>query len=287
MGLLGSTLTGKSSTGSKNERRTLGIVAGEGKLPGLLAKSAAAKGWRVVAVTLSPNAQAQVMPHVEAVHLIAPGQLGRNLKLLKEENVDSLVFIGKMPKIDLLKNIHKLDWLGIQTLSKMANFSDDSIQQTMGQVTEEHGMKVLTQSEFLRELFPNYGVMTKRQPTVGEYADVEYGIGVARELARLDIGQTVVVRDQMIIALEAIDGTDSTIRRAVSIAGKPVVVCKVARPSQDQRFDIPTVGMATLQSMVAPTPGGVLALGAGETMVVDKEEMVEFAEKHGMVMMAV
>lgn len=265
----------------------LGLVAGEGKLPALLAKSAKNKGYKVIALALSDDAQARVLPHADKVHLIAPGQIGRNLKLVKESGVKFIVFIGKVPKINLLTNIHKLDWMAVKELSKLPDFSDDTIQFAMGDLMEAHGVKVLTQSEFLRELFPDYGVLTKRQPSAAEYADIEYGKRIAKEIARLDIGQTVVIKDQMIVAIEAIEGTDEAIKRAVKLARGPVVVVKVSKPNQDQRFDIPTVGMNTLNSMLAPQPGGVLAIEANETMVVEREEMVAFAEEHGMSILAV
>jgi DUF1009 family protein len=266
---------------------TLGLVAGEGKLPAILARSAKSRGWRVIAFALSEDAQARVLPHADKVHVIAPGQIGRNLSLMRQENVDSVVFIGKVPKLSLLKNFYKFDWTAVKELSKLTDFSDDSIQAAMGDFVETNGLKVLTQSEFLRHLFPDYGLMTKRQPTAAEYADIEYGTRIAKELARLSIGQTVVVKDQMILAVEAIEGTDEAIKRAVHLARGPVVVVKVAKLNHDKRFDIPAVGMNTLNSMLGPKPGGVLAVEANQTMVVEREEMVAFAEQNGIAIIAV
>src|SRR5262249_39573965 len=163
-------------------------------------------------------------------------------------------------------------WTTVKELSKLPNFNDDTIQFAMGDIMAAHGVRVLTQSEFLRDLFPGVGVLTTRQPTPEEFGDIHYGLTVAKELARLDIGQTVVVRDRMILAIEAIEGTDEAIKRAVGYARRPVVVVKVAKPNQDQRFDIPTVGLNTLQSMRAKEPGGVLAIEANETMIVDQDE---------------
>lgn len=275
-----STLSQESSV--KVGTSTLGLISGEGKLPALLAMSAKERGYRVVALALSESAESQVQPHADKTYLVAPGQIGRNLNLLKKEGCTELVFIGKVPKINLLRQLHKLDWLAVKELSKLPNFNDDTIQFAVGDIMEAHGLKVLTQSEFLRHLFPEVGVLTEKQPSAGEYADVEYGMRIAREIARLDIGQTVIVKDRMILALEAIEGTDQAIRRAVKLARGPVVVCKVSKPDQDQRFDIPTVGMSTLNSMVEenPNPGGVLAVEARETLVVEQAEMIEFAKLH-------
>ena len=258
----------------------LGLIAGQGKLPGILAKNAKENGYRVVALCLSEEAQARVEAHCIKTFQIFPGQLGRNLKLLQQENVKDLVFVGRVPKMDLLKNIMKLDWIAVRELSKLSDLNDDTIQKAMGDIVERNGLKVRTQSEFLTELFPDVGLLSRRQPTAQEYADIQFGKRIAKDIAGLDIGQTVVVRDQMIVAIEAIEGTDKCIKRAVELAKAPVVVVKVAKPGQDQRFDIPTVGMNTLSAMLAPTPGGVLAVEANETMVVEQEEMVEFCNQN-------
>lgn len=265
----------------------LGLVAGQGKLPGILARSAKENGYQVVSLCLSEEAQARVEPHCVKTHVIYPGQIGKNLKILQNENVKQMVFVGKVPKLDLLKNISKFDWTAVRELSKLPDFNDDTIQFAMGDLISSHGITVRTQSEFLTELFPDFGILTARKPTAQEYADIEFGKRVAKEIARQDIGQTVVVREQMIIAIEAIEGTDRAIQRAVELAKGPVVVVKVSKPNQDQRFDIPTVGMTTLNSMLGPKPGGVLALEANETMVVEKEEMIAFCDQHQISMVAI
>jgi DUF1009 family protein len=265
----------------------LGLVAGAGKLPGLLAKSAKEKGYRVISLCLCDEAVPRVEPHSEKTFQIAAGQLHRNLSILQSNSVKDMVFIGKVPKLEFLKNIAKFDWLAIRELSKLNDFNDDTIQFRMGSLLKEFDITVRSQAAFLTELFPDVGVMSKRKPSAQEYVDIQFGKRIAKEIARQDIGQTVVVRDQMIMAIEAIEGTDKAIRRAVELAKGPVVVVKVSKPNQDQRFDIPTVGLNTLNSMLGPKPGGVLAIEAHETMVVDKEEMIEFCEKHNLSMVAI
>ena len=270
-----------------DKARILGLVAGEGKLPAILARSATEQGFKVVALALSQDAQNRVAPHTHKSFVIAPGQIQRNLNLLQQESVHELVFIGKIPKMQLLMNAYKLDWVAIRELSRLSNFSDDTIQAAAGEFASRYGLTVRSQKEFLRELFPDVGVLTSRHPSAQEYADIQYGRRIAKEVARLDIGQTVVVREEMILAIEAIEGTDETIRRAVQLARNPVVVVKVAKAGHDQRFDTPTVGLNTLTSMVAPKPGGILAIEANETMMIDREDMIAFAEKHHMTLVAV
>jgi UDP-2,3-diacylglucosamine hydrolase len=276
-----------SKTSAATSQKVLGLIAGDGKLPAILANAAQDKGYKVVVFALSEYARDSVRKVVSKVHLIAVGQLGKNAQLFRSEGIKEAVFVGKVPKLNLLRNITKFDWTAVKELSKLPNLNDDSIQFAMGDFMASNGVKVLTQSEFLRDLFPGVGVLTNRQPTPEEYGDIHYGLSVAREIARVDIGQTVIVRDRMILAIEAIEGTDEAIKRAVGYARKPVVVVKVAKPNQDQRFDIPTVGINTLQCMTGKEPGGVLAVEARETMVVEQDEMVKYCNQHGMSMVAV
>jgi len=273
----------------KSPQKGLGLIAGEGNLPAILAQSAKDMGYRIVAFALSEHARDSLSRVAEKIYLIAPGQLGRNRKLFQQEGLKEAVFIGKVPKLNLLRNLAKVDWEAIKELSKLTDFNDDTIQFAMGDIMEAAGVRVLTQSEFLRDLFPAVGVLTKRQPTTEEYADIDFGLKIAKEIARLDIGQTVIVRDRMVLAIEAIEGTDDAIKRAVSYAHGPVVVIKVAKPNQDQRFDIPTVGMNTLNCMLGTDSkfGGVLAVQAHETMVVEQEAMVKFCDEHDMTLVAV
>ncbi|HIA53614.1 MAG TPA: LpxI family protein [Candidatus Melainabacteria bacterium] len=268
-------------------RRILGIIAGDGKLPPMLAQSAREKGYKVVSLALTDDALARMQPLCDAILHSPPGLLSRNISYLKNQGVQDVVFIGKLNKVQLLRNILKIDLTAIKEMSKLANLNDGSIQTAVGGFMESHGMRVVTQSEFLPQLFPSVGVMTKKQPTAAEYVDIEYGYKIAKELARMEIGQTVVVRDRMIIAIEAIEGTDEAIKRGVQLADGPVVVVKVARPVQDQRFDIPAAGMRTLNAMLSKKPGGILAVAAGEVMMVEKEEMIAFADEHQISIVAV
>jgi UDP-2,3-diacylglucosamine hydrolase len=266
----------------------LGLVAGLGKLPAILARNAREKGYQVVALCLSDEAKANVEAHCVKSFIIAPGQIGRNVKLLKQESVSQLVFVGKIPKMDILLNLPKLDWTAIRELSKLPDFNDDTIQRGMGDLVTSFGITVRTQAEFLTELFPDVGVLGARHPTAMEYADIQFGLRVAKEIARLDIGQTVIVSGQVILAIEAAEGTDCAIKRAVELARGTVVVVKVSKPNQDQRFDIPTVGLNTLNSMLAPgKKGGVLAIEANQTMVVEMEEMVAFCNQNDISMVSV
>ncbi|MDR3616990.1 MAG: UDP-2,3-diacylglucosamine diphosphatase LpxI [Candidatus Obscuribacterales bacterium] len=266
----------------------LGIIAGEGKLPGMLAQAARAQGIRVVALALSDAAKSAVKPHADVTHECGPGQLGRAHKLLNQTGVNTVVFIGKIPKLSVLRNIHKFDGQALKFLMRLPSLDDDTIGRCVGEYMEANGFRVIEQTHFLRHLFPEVGVLSKREPTADEYSDLLYGIKVAKEVARLDIGQTVIVGDSMILAIEAVEGTDEAIRRAVKLARGHVVVCKVAKFGQDHRFDIPAVGMNTLRAMWSDEKrGSVLAIEAGGTMVVEREEMIEYCNQHNIAFVAV
>ena len=259
----------------------LGIIAGEGKLPGLVAEEARAQGIKVVALAITPAARSAVMPHADVTYDCAPAQLGRAHKLLQESGVNAVVFIGKVTKLSVLRTIHKFDSRALKFLLKLPALDDESIGKSAGAYMERHGYRVIGQKHFLRHLFPEVGVLSKRHPTPDEYADLIYGFKLAKDVARLDIGQTVIVGDGMILAIEAVEGTDETIRRGVKLSRKHVVVCKVAKACQDSRFDVPVVGVQTLQAMLTQEKRGkVLAVEAGGTMVVEREEMIEFCDQN-------
>lgn len=277
----------KKSSAEPGNGAILGLVAGSGNLPGILARSAKEKGYQVVALCLSEEAEARVGPHSVKTFQVAPGQLGRNLKLLQQESVKQMVFVGRVPKLDILKNLTKFDWTAVRELSKLSDFNDDTIQRAMGDFVSTHGITVRKQSEFLTELFPEFGVLSKRIPSAEEYADIEFGKRIAKQIAALNIGQTVIVRNQIIMAIEAAEGTDRAIQRAVQLARGPVVVVKVAKPDHDERFDTPTVGMNTLNAMLSDKAGGVLAVEANETMIVEREEMLRFCEEHSICLVAI
>lgn len=278
-------LEAKQSTKTKQK---LAIYAGEGKLPAILAQSANEKGYEVYAYALSEDALNIISPHCFKAIQVAPGQIGKNMKTVKKDGVDQCVFIGKVPKLNLLQNMMKFDWQAVKELSKLSDFNDDTIQTACGDFMERHGVKVLTQREFLSHLFPEVGVLTRKKPSVAEYADIKYGMELAKKVAKLDIGQTVVVKDRMSLAVEAIEGTDEAIKRGVRLARGGVVVAKVAKVSHDQRFDCPTIGLNTIKAMIDDKKkGGVIAIGANETMVVDKKEIVDFADQNNIAIVVV
>lgn len=264
----------------------LAIVAGNGELTGTLAKSAKEQGFTTCALAVTDEAESRLKGLCNNVHKFSPGQLSKMLDLIKQEVISQVVFIGKVPKLDLLRNIHKLDFTAIKYLSQLTNLNDDSIHNGIVDLLKKHNVEVLPQTQFLKHLFLEKEILSKRKPTLEERSDIQYGFDVAKKVSGLDIGQTVVVKNKMILAIEAIEGTDEAIKRACLLARSQVVVVKVAKPNQDERFDIPTVGEHTIETL-AKYNGGVLAFEAGKTIVADREKVILAADKFNICLVAV
>jgi DUF1009 family protein len=259
----------------------LGIVAGEGHLPVALVRAAKEQGTKTVVLALSDNAHAAMKPHADTLFECAVGQLGRAHNLLKQENVSSVQFVGTVPAMNLLFNMHKLDSAALNIITRLPNLNHETLQRALGDYMETSGFKVLEQSTFLDHLFPQPAVLSKRIPTDSEYRDIAYGLTAAHQLAENNEGQTVVVHNGKIIGKDGVNGTDQTIRLALRKQAGGVVVCKVARSQHDRRFYIPSVGLGTLKALTAGARrGNVLAIRAGETMVLELEEMIAYCDRH-------
>jgi len=265
--------------------KKIGLIAGEGELPVKLARAANNSGFEVIAISLAASNRRLLKDYCSKVYPYGPGEIQKILDTLAKENVTQLTFIGKVHKGLLFRN-PRLDSMAIKLLRNMKKLNDDAIMLVMVDVLNERNISVLDQTIFLKELLVEKGALGKYEPDEHQKLDIEYGFNIAKEIGRLDIGQSVVVQDKMILAIEAIEGTDRAIERGCRLGNGKVVVVKVSKPNQDQRFDIPTVGLNTLQTM-KKFGGKVLAIEAGETFVVQKEEMINFADKHEMVFIAV
>lgn len=265
----------------------LALIAGDGQLPCYVAENAIAMGIEVFPFALGrKNADELRKLTGKKPVAISPCLLRKNLALLREANVQAVVFAGKVNKWILLAD-PRVDDLALSVLGKMMRKGDDDLMLWLVNSLRELGIEVLPQTLFLEQLFLAPGCLTRRQPDERARQDIAYGYQLAKEMGRLDVGQTVVVRDGMLIAVEAIEGTDQCLKRTKSfIKGQGGVVVKVAKPNQDQRFDVPTVGLKTLKRMksVGLT---VLAAEANETLFLEPEEMAAFADRHGMVIQSV
>ncbi|MDO5438392.1 MAG: UDP-2,3-diacylglucosamine diphosphatase LpxI [bacterium] len=261
------------------------LVAGDGILPVKMAQTAKENGFEVIAISLSSDNCKDLQKYCSKVYSYSPGQVDSIKKTLIEENIKQLTFLGKVSKTMLLKR-PKLEPRAIELLRETPKLNDDAIMLKIIEEMEKLGITILDQTIFIKSLMVQKGVMTKLKPTDAQLADIEYGYKTAKQMGQLDIGQSVVMKDRMILAVEAIEGTDKCIKRGAKLARrKGCVVVKVAKPNQDKRFDIPAVGVKTLKTM-RKYGANVLALESLETIMVQQNEMIKYADKHNIVIMA-
>lgn len=265
--------------------KRIGLIAGAGDMPMIWARAAKAKGAEVIAVAIAEEAKKGLDGIVDQLHSLSVGQVGKIIKTLKDEGIRDLVFIGKVNKSLIFKDI-KFDLRAITLMARLKDRKDDTIMLAIVDELKREGIEVIEQTIFLEDMMPSPGVLTRRRPTKEEEADIEFGMEMAKGIAGLDIGQTVVVKDKAVMAVEAIEGTDEAIKRGGTLGRGGIVVVKVAKPNQDLRFDIPTVGMNTLKSLI-DVGGKAFAIEAGKTFVVDMENVIKEADRKGIAIISV
>ncbi|MBI5183333.1 MAG: UDP-2,3-diacylglucosamine diphosphatase LpxI [Nitrospinae bacterium] len=261
------------------------MITGTGDLPVILANKAKAKGMEIISIAFSEESVAALRSSSKKVYHLGIGEANKILKTLKVEGIKEVVLIGKIEK-RLIFQTKRFDLRALKLLTKLKQKDDNTLMLAITKEIEKEGIKVLDQNLFLNELFPPKGVLTKRAPDEREWRDIEYGFIMAKEIASLNIGQTIVVKDQAVIAVEAIEGTDETIKRGCNIAKDNGVVVKVSWQNQDRRFDIPTIGIKTIKMMSAGN-ASVLAIEAGKTMIVNLKEVQAIADEVGISIVAV
>ncbi|MBQ8848575.1 MAG: UDP-2,3-diacylglucosamine diphosphatase LpxI [Candidatus Gastranaerophilales bacterium] len=262
------------------------LVAGDGNLPVQMAKSAKQNGFEVICVSLSSDNYKELKKYCTKVVSYGPGQVDSIRKFLKDEGIKQLTFLGKVSKTMLVKR-PKLEKSAIAALKELRKLNDDAIMLKIISLMEEIGITILDQTIFIKNLMVQKGVLTKNRPSDAQTDIINYGFNIAKQMGGLDIGQSVVMKDRMIMAIEAIEGTDRCIKRGGKLARrKNAIVVKVSKPHQDKRFDIPAVGLRTIRTM-KKYGANVLALESGETIIVDQDKMVDYANKHNMIIVAI
>lgn len=258
----------------------IGLVAGYGELPIVFAKKAKEKGDTVIALGLKGVTSEELPHYVEKMHWFEWGDLKRAMLLAVTERLKKIALLGKIKKEILFKSDKRLDDEAQNIVKTAGAKKDYAILKGIASLLKTVGIEVIDPTPYLEELVPLKGLLTKRAVSGSEKSDIEYGREVARELARFDIGQTVVVKDKTIIALEAAEGTDDTIKRAGGLVSGGFSVVKMARPDQDARFDIPLIGLDTIKT-IAQFKGTALALEEKKTLLLHKEEVIKFADSNG------
>ena len=258
----------------------LGVLSGIGHLPVEVARSAKSLGYQVVAVGVVPGIDEELEPIVDYYYDINIGKIGKIISTLKKHKVTRVTMIGKVTKEVLYKaGAIVPDLRAIKILASVPDRKDDTIMNAIVKELESEGIEVMDQTLLIKPLLPAPGVLTKRQPTEAELADMEFGFEMAKAIGGLDIGQTVVVKNRAVMAVEAIEGTDACILRGGYLGKGGVIVAKAAKPSQDQRFDIPGFGTKTLESMIYAGATGIV-IEAGNTLIAEREKVIELADKN-------
>ena len=263
----------------------LGILAGAGKLPVECARAASKLGYEVYAVGLLASSDPQIAQFAKDYQFISVAQLEAILNYLKANQIQKVTLIGKVTKEFLFNGSLVPDARMLQLIMSLPDRNDDTIMMAFVRELAKAGVQTFDQTALIRKLMPRRGTITQRSPTDLERQDMEFGFRIAKELGRLDIGQTVVVKNRAVMALEAIEGTDACIERGGQLARGGAVVAKVSKPQQDNRFDVPTVGYRTIEQM-AKVGATALAVEAGKTLLVEREQMISFADAKGISIVA-
>ena len=257
--------------------QTIGLIAGNGHFPVFFARAARHKGHRVVAVAMRGETDPVLEQEVDAITWVRVGQLGRMIGAFRKAGVTQAAMAGGVRKSRLFETARP-DWLGLKLLASVAWRRDDRLLRAVAEEFERAGIAIVDSTLFLPEVLAPAGVLTKSRPSEDEWRDLRYGYAMAREIGRLDIGQTVAVKNGVVVALEAIEGTDACIRRAGELSGRQgVVIVKVAKPEQDMRFDVPAIGVATVESMHA-AGCRVLGVEAGRTLLLEPQPLAAAAD---------
>lgn len=261
--------------------KTCAIIAGAGSFPFHVAEHARSTGARVIALGIEGWVDAALASHVDAYEEIAIGQLGRLIERLKAHQVRQVVMAGKITKGVLLDPRVRFDAEAIQALGRAGGTSVNAVLGAVAARLAQEGIALLDSSTFLqRELCPA-GVLTRRRPTPEEDASISVGIGIARHMAALDVGQSLAVKGRVVVAVEALEGTDAMLQRAGQVAGPGCVLVKTASPTQDRRFDLPVIGLTTLE-VAAQAGVTCLALEAGSTLLLEKDALIQKADAAGL-----
>lgn len=268
-----------------NSERRIGLIAGAGEVPILIARKAAQKGVKVISVSLSNEVGAGLESHVHKNYSIWVGHIGKIFKTLKSENISQIILAGKVEKSMAMK-FQMFDLKAVKLFMRFKSHQDKEILEEGIEIAREEGFTVLDQREFLKELFPGKGVLTRKKPNQREMEDIKYGLPIAKYMANQEIGQTIIVKNKTVIAVEGIEGTDQAIERGCRLAHEKCVAIKVSRTNQDFRYDCPGIGPKTAEFLVRGH-ASVLALEADSIMLIEKEKVLALADEAGLAVICV
>jgi DUF1009 family protein len=280
-----------------NEAQKIGLIAGNGKFPFLVLDAARSQGMQVVVAAIKEETSPEIEQHgAAAVHWLSLGELSRLIETFKSAGVTRAIMAGQVKHKQIFSSI-KPDWRLAKLLLALTTRNTDSLIGAVSKVLADEGITLMNSTALLQPMLAGEGVLTRRGPTASEQTNITYGRAVAHHLARFDIGQTVVIAEAACVAIEAMEGTDATILRAGELMKSPALgqepstlsraltVVKVAKPNQDMRFDVPVVGLKTIETMWL-AGAACLSLDAGRCLMLDKEAVLRAADEAGICIVA-
>jgi len=262
-----------------------GLIAGNGKFPFLVLEGAKRAGASVAVAAIREETDPKIESLADKVTWIGIGQLGKMLRFFKNEGVEKAIMAGQVKHVQIFSGAIP-DLRMLKMLLRLPRRNTDALIGAVASELATEGIELIDSTYFLKDQLPSPGTLTKRAPDEGERGDIEYGLEIANEIARLDLGQTIVVRDRACVAIEAMEGTDAVIRRAGQLVRGRLTVVKIAKSDQDMRFDVPVVGVPTVESMIE-SGATCLCLTANKTLLFDREEMIGLANNNRIAIMAV
>ena len=263
---------------SMSASKTLGLIAGNGKFPFLFARQARLKDFKIVAVGIKGDTSFFLRLFVDRFYWVGPGELKKLFEIFRNEGVHDVIMAGQVNPDNLFDAKFDLDEEFQELFSAMSDRKADTIFAAVADRLKKEGLTLLDSTFLVKNYLAPRGTLTKRGPTEKELADIDFGRGIAKAMGELDVGQTVIVKKKAIVAIEAMEGTDRAIVRGGGIARQGAVIVKVSKPKQDNRFDIPVIGPRTIKNMIK-VKAGCLAIEAGKTLIIDRIEVVQLANK--------
>ncbi|MBI1747065.1 MAG: UDP-2,3-diacylglucosamine diphosphatase LpxI [Acidobacteria bacterium] len=256
-----------------------GLIAGNGRFPFLVLEAARRQGIEMVVAAIKEETFPEINEKASEIHWMSVGELNKLIDTFHRAGVSKAIMAGQVKHHQIFGAAAKPDEGMLRLLNRLAQKNTDSLIGAIAAVLDEAGITLMDSTQFLTPLLAPAGLLTRRPPNPEEMANIEYGRAVARDIARLDLGQTLVVRDKAVVAIEAMEGTDATILRGASLcSGGPITIIKVSKPGQDMRFDVPVIGLTTVQTMLV-AHATALAIDAGKTLLFDREELIALANQ--------
>jgi len=262
----------------------LGLIAGNGNFPFLVLEGARRAGATVAVAAIREETDPAIEKLADRFTWVGIGQLGKMLRFFKNEGVEKAIMAGQVKHVQIFSTALP-DMRMLKMLLRLPRRNTDALIGAVAGELASEGIELIDSTYFLKDQLADVGALTRRAPDDREQSDIEYGLEIAKEIARLDLGQTIVVRDRACVAIEAMEGTDAVIRRAGELVRGRLTVVKIAKPDQDMRFDVPVVGVPTVESMIA-AGATCLCLTAGKTLMFDRDETIKLANKNKIAIVA-